>query len=200
MRVPKTSVVPPGGFHFIEKTPSGDKRIDGDSFENVARNLLMYRLANMRPPGNPVADVANFVCGQWPHFCTDPNPKEVTPTNAAAVPGGLGGRVAAWMADLLRLENSTADVTPEQALARAEVCSKCPANASYQNGCGACMDNIQRLSFVFRAGRTTPADNLLQGCAATGQHNPSGIWAKNLPPVSPDDAARMPSSCWRFKI
>jgi hypothetical protein len=192
-------VVPPGGFHFIETFEGREKRIDGDSFENVARNLLLFRLANQRPPGNPSADVSNFVCTRWPHYCTDTAPREVAPTNSMQTPGGLAGRIAAWMSDLLKLQNDTADISSAVAESRAEICAKCPVNVSYVSGCGACMDNIQRLSFVFRAGRTLPADPMLQGCAATGQHNPSAVWAKNLPQISPDDAAKMPSNCWRFK-
>jgi len=197
MLTPKTSVIPPGGFHYIEKTPSGERRIDGDSLDNLARNLLLFRLANQRAPGNPSQEVSEFICSRWPHFCNDNSPAEIKPSNSAALPGGLAGRIAAWMGDLLRLDNSE-QASEQEAQRRAEICIGCRANVSYQSGCGACMDNISRLSFVFKAGRSVPNEGLLQGCAASGQHNPSGVWAKNLPALSPNDASGMPSNCWRL--
>ena len=197
MLTPKTSVVPPGGCHFVETLAEGrEKRIEGNSFDDVARNLLLFRLTNGRAPGNPAGDVSNFICGQWPHFCNDSNPKTVTPTGSGGQ--NLATRVAAWMADLLREDNSTR-IDDKEAQRRADICSTCRANVAFASGCGACMDNIDRLSFIFRAGRTLPQDPLLQACAATGQHNPSGVWANNLPRFSVEEAATMPSNCWRLQ-
>jgi hypothetical protein len=196
MLTPKNSVIPPGGWHVMENTPAGEKRIDGANLEDLARQLLVFRLSNRLPPGSPMQEVSNYICSRYPHFCNDSAPREIVGTNSPA--GGLAGRVGAWLAEAVRLNNSAGEIFEQEAMRRAEICAKCPVNVSYQNGCGSCMTSIEQLSFVSRAGRNTPADALLMACAATGQHNQTAIWMKNLPAVSPAEGIGMPSSCWRL--
>jgi len=90
---PKENIVPPGGFHY--KDPAG-YTVEGHSYQSVADNLMRYRVDNKLPVGNPLKDVFDYVCNNWPHFCTAHNP---------VLHGGngkpsLASRVSMWLSNL----------------------------------------------------------------------------------------------------
>ena len=57
---PNEGVVPPGGFHFNETHGNASIRIDGSSYDDVAEQLLKYRLANKLELGRPKEEVLAF--------------------------------------------------------------------------------------------------------------------------------------------
>lgn len=192
--IPKTSVVPPGGFHFVDETGAVPVRIEGYDAEDVAAKTLKHRLAANLPPGNPLEEYRTWLCKTWPHFCVDTQPPEIGTT----LVGGehISKRVSAWMAMFFRGGYSRGLVPDREANRRAQICSQCPRNVRYnETGCGACLENIERLSFVYKANRQTEFDPLLAACQETAQHNASAIWAATLPPLPP--AVQLPVKCWR---
>jgi hypothetical protein len=193
--VPKTSVVPPGGFFFIDKSSGVDVRIEGTDEADVEQRLLKFRLDNGLPPGNPLAEYREWLCSTWPHFCTGAGP-ELAPTQAAGE--HISKRVATWMANFIRNYRSSDLVSPGEADRRAAICSRCPANVSYNlSGCGACHESVARLAFVYKANRQTQYDSELRACNFTSQHNGTAVWAATLPPA---DSAPLPDFCWRKNI
>lgn len=194
--VPKQSLVPPGGFHFVDSSSGQAVRIEGESTDDVASKVLKYRLANSLPVGNPLKEVNDYICGNWSHFCDDPeNLPRILPTlfNQGE---HISRRVASWMADFVRNYRGDPGVGQNEAERRAAICANCPQNIRYdETGCGACLDNIARLAFVFKANRQTGLDSELRGCKGTAQHNGCAVWAKTLPPVP--DGVILASNCWR---
>ncbi len=192
MLIPKTSVIPPGGFHFIDTSSGVPVRIEGDSADDVANKLLLFRTRNGLPPGNPLEEYRKWLCESWPHFCIDSSPP--------AVPSGSGvahisSRVATWMADFIRNYRGSDLVLQSEADRRAGICAECPRNVLYNaTGCGSCLESISRLSFIYRASRVTKYDDHLRACMTTAQHNGSAVWASKLPPADP---STLPSHCWR---
>lgn len=192
MLVPKTNVVPPGGFHFME----GSHRVEGHSYINVAENLMRYRVDNKLPIGNPVGEVLDFVCQHHPHFCHETNTSAAA---AATLP--LASRVAQWVAKLyavLRGQNvDTLFVDQKTADARASACSGCPHNQTWAGGCGTCARDTRRISYTFRGGRTAKSEKELYGCDLIGHDNATAVWLKELPLVAPDVYEKLPDFCWR---
>ncbi len=189
--VPNSSVIPPGGHHLIDHSTGVPVRIEGESPEDVAKKVLEFRLSNQKAPGNPLQEVIDFICGSWPHFCRETNPKA-----APAIVGKqhISTRVMTWMAVFLRQSEGDQGVHPSKAENRAIICSQCVKNVSYASGCGSCQDSIQRLSFVYKRDRTTSQDKVLGACDALSQHNASAVWANQLPAHTVTD---LPANCWR---
>lgn len=192
--LPKTSIVPPGGFHFVDETGAVPVRIEGYDAEDVAVKTLKHRLAAALPAGNPLEEYRSWLCSTWPHFCTDTSP----PERGSTIVSGehISKRTATWMGQFFRGGFTSKFVSDGEAARRAAICATCPKNIRYnETGCGACLESIERLSFVYRANRATPSDLLLYACNETGQHNGCAVWAVTLPALP--EAAQLPTHCWR---
>lgn len=191
MLVPKSNIVPPGGFHFME----GQQRIEGSSYVSVAENLMRYRVDNKLPIGNPIGEVLDFVCSRHPHFCHEAH----TPGSTTALP--LASRVAQWVARLYAtLRGQDVEkffVDQKTADARAAVCSSCPNNVTWAGGCGTCARDTRQISFTFRGGRSAVSESPLLGCSAIGHDNATAVWLKELPLVPPEIYEGLPQTCWR---
>lgn len=194
MKVPKDSLIPPGGYHF----EADGLRIDGSSYQDVAEKLLRYRLENSLPPGNPMAEVLNYICDTWPHFCSDSSP--ATPVHAKPAPS-LTARVTAWMAALYRTLRGTnianSYVTQAEADKRAATCLNCPFHVEWRRGCSSCIENTQRVGHTFRAGRQSAHESNLMSCSIIGHEAKTAVWVKTPPPLTAEEQASLPDHCWR---
>ncbi len=194
MKVPKDSLIPPGGYHFVAE----GLRIEGSSYQDVAEKLLRYRLENSLPPGNPMAEVLNYICDTWPHFCSDTSP--VTPVNTKPATS-LTSRVTSWMAALYRTLRGTniADSYVDQAEAdrRALVCINCPFHTEWRRGCSSCIEGTKRVGYTFRGGRQAANESKLMSCSIIGHEAQTAVWVKTPPPLTAEEQASLPSHCWR---
>ena len=191
---PKENVVPPGGFHYEDKEHR--YRIDGHSYQSVADAVLRYRIENKIPVGDPLKDVLDYVCRNWPHFCSAHNP----PVAGNASPS-LSSRVSVWMAALYRAARTLATtgnfVDDATANRRAATCEKCPFNKDWRTGCGSCLEATAQVGYTFRAGRKVGNEKRLGACEIIGQENATAVWVKGLPPVAPSEHQQLPAFCWR---
>ena len=198
--IPKESIIPPGGHHFIEKIDGQpDVRIEGANYREVAAALLRHRLANKVPPGDPLSEVYGFVCGQWPHFCDDVGP---VPAPRSTSQGHISGDILHWMNQLWKRQAGAPRslVQDPKARRRAEVCAQCPKNVEWTaGGCGSCISTAQQVGYVYRAGRTTGIDQNLLGCSIVRQDNHTAVWSDNLPDMTEAQKAALPDHCWRKK-
>lgn len=188
--VPKAASVPPGGWHFDDTSTGSLVRIEGESFNDVAERILKHRLANSVPPGNPAGELAQSICGPYPHFCDDNTPGSNPVIGDPR--GPMSRRVASWMASFFSQYGGAEAVSAQVAEERARVCRACPHNVDFnRGGCPSCLSSVQRLSFVWRRDRSTSRQEELKGCDITSQHNPTAVWAP-LPA-----AEGVPMECWR---
>lgn len=193
---PRTSVVPPGGYHFVDRSTGREVRIEGTSYDDVANQVLRFRLENGKDPGNPAAELIEYVCGTWPHFCSDDSPKP--PKITVPRTRHLSSRVAAWLAGFYAFAQADAGVSSSESQRRAEICAQCPQNREYrEGGCGSCIESVNRLFFVWRRDRAVPYESRLGACLVTNQLNAAAVLAKNLPPLSQEQLDRLPANCWR---
>jgi hypothetical protein len=191
-----TSLVPPGGHHFVDRSTGRDVRINGTSPDDVAEQVLRFRLGNQKPPGNPMQELVDYVCGTWPHFCHESNPPPVRPSNGGRT--HISIRVASWMAAFVRQAMGDLGVSRQVSEQRAIICSQCPKNTSFTtSGCGACQDSISRLAFVWKRDRSTSQDHALGACDITSQHNGCAVLAAKLPDLSEGEQEQLPANCWR---
>lgn len=195
MSIPKENIVPPGGFHYEDKVQRF--RVDGHSYQSVAEALLRYRLENKLPVGNPLKDVLDYVCTNWPHFCSPHNP----PIHGGNASPAISSRISVWLSSLYRaartLGGSENFVTQAEADRRAAICRSCPHNVEWRHGCTGCLQGISTLGFTFRAGRTAAEEKALKGCDVIGQENATAVWVRALPPASPSEYEALPKHCWR---
>lgn len=195
-RIPRSSVIPPNGFHFIDHSTGVEKRIEGSSYEDVADRVLKFRLANGKEPGNPAAELIDYVCGTWPHFCSDDSPRG--PKTVTSRARHLSTRVAGWLATFYSLARADAGVGGGESQRRAGICAQCPQNREYRDGgCGSCLESISRLFFVWRRDRPIPHEAKLGACGITSQLNAAAVMAKTLPPLTAEQIELLPGNCWR---
>jgi hypothetical protein len=196
---PKPSIVPPGGFHWIERHGGAEIRITGDSVQSVAANLEKYRLTNGIPLGNPVAEIANFICSQWPHFCNS-NSSSLNEGQRLGPAATLATRVAQWVTRLFNM-GANNFVKDKEAQRRAEICAGCEMNADFRaGGCGSCVQGTDRLAFTWLTRRELSDSKLwhsLKGCRATGAHLQASVFADKQPDPSPEEALQLSPQCWR---
>lgn len=197
--IPKDSVVPPGGHHFIQKTENGEVRIEGTSYRDLAAQVLRYRIANRMEPGDPLSEVHAFVCDRYPHFCSETGGPMPTPRTTK---GHISTRVLSWLNELWKRQAGKPKMLADDAKARrrAEVCAQCPRNVKWEEGgCAACIASAQQVGYVYRAGRKTGIETSLLACETLSQDNRTAVWSENLPDIHPDDRAKLPAHCWRIK-
>jgi hypothetical protein len=193
-RIPLTSVIPPGGHHFIDRSGGEPFRIDGDNLDDVAKKVLKHRLDNGRPPGDPMSELIDYVCGTWPHFCreTEPAALETPPQRRAP----LATRCASWIARFYAAARADAGVSRPETERRANICASCPQN-TVLSGCGSCIENIERVFFIWRRDRALPRERELHACHLIGQHNGAAALAAELPSIDDETRERLPANCWR---
>lgn len=193
--VPRNSPVPPGGYHFIDKSGGVEVRIDGGDYADVAAKVLMHRLKNSRPPGNPLEELHTHVCTSWPWLCDDTEPRP--PQHNADFRPSLALRTSDWMGRFTTLLGKDDGTSQETADKRAATCASCPRNQNYRGGCSSCVQSIDQNSFMYRRGRTTPSDSQLGSCDALDLHCATAVWSTRLPELSDEQKQKVPDNCWR---
>lgn len=187
-------MIPPGGWHFVDKSTGVDVRIEGDSFQSVATALLRFRVDNRKDPGNPGKELSDYICGNWPHFCSN-HAGSVKPTSFGTP---LSNRVSGWIGQFFTTSRNDAGVAKEEAERRAAVCASCPQNKDFtKGGCGPCIDGIRRLAFVWLRNRKTAHDEKLGACNILNHPNTVAVQANTLPEVTPAQREKLPDNCWR---
>jgi len=190
--VPRPHVIPPGGYHYLQ----GGHRIEGSSYENLAENVLRYRLDNKLPVGNPHSDVLDFVCSRHPHFCMKPRQIVI---GDGRLP--LTSRVTQWISHMYQtLRGSKLDamfVGQAVADSRSLVCSACPKNVAWSaGGCGTCHENTKHVAFTFRGGRKAARQDLLRACSVAGHENATAVWLSVFPTLTNEQRQTVPDKCW----
>ena len=189
--VPIDGIIPPGGYHFVDRSGGTENRITGSGYANVAENLLSFRLKNGYPMGNPLQEVYDYVCSNWRHVCTDTNP-EPAPIDPRA---SLASRVSDWVGRFVTLTGPDAGAEETVAKQRADVCRGCPKNQNYRGGCTPCVASIEQQSFIYRRNRDVPGGDTLGACTVLNEHTRTSVWSTKLKPIPA--GADVPDTCWR---
>lgn len=198
MLFPKSSIVPPGGFHYVERHAGTEIKLQAESVDTLAAVIEKYRLNNGFPLGNPRQDVVNYICSNWPHFCTEQDQGSFIEGRPPGPQAALAIRAAAWVT---RLWNIGANnfVKQDEAERRAAICLKCPMNQDFRaGGCSSCVQGTDRLAYVWLAGRKIKDGPAYKACRATGAHLQAAVFANQSPDMSGEEMSRLDSACWRL--
>lgn len=198
-----TSVVPPGGWHYLQKLASGGQahKIIGFSFEQLLENILDFRRRHLELCGAENAnieavraDVKAYYCAHFRQNCADSHPAPQTAR-------GLGisrrdqarpiDRAGNWLAQIA----STRPEFIDSGLAthRAQICAACQMNIRWATPCAPCNETVQVRLQNFLGNLRTPLDSHLHMCRIYGHVNAAAVWLAN-----PQSNALFPppAHCW----
>ena len=206
-----TSVIPPGGWHYVQKLSSGQShKIIGYSFEQLLDNILDFRRGHIELCGAESAyieavraDLKAYLCAHFRQNCADSPVMPQTGTgivNSASSYNRPIDRAANWLAQI-EAANWIAQIAgarPEfidigVAGARAQICAQCPQNVRWQTACAPCNETVEIRLQNFKGNLRTPFDNRLHMCRIFGHVNAAAVWLKDTQttPISPQ-----PAHCW----
>ena len=149
----KDTIVPPGGWHFIQPLSGGRSlKVKAASFESLVTNVLTTRLENDITPGDARQEVEDYICGLSKGQCSAvPKPRSSAPaTPTAEKPPGMAERwvdvILAWANKTTRNRTGMGGVTSlAVAEERAAQCATCPLNKRWQNACPQCVVKTQQV-------------------------------------------------------
>lgn len=186
---------PPGGPHY-DVAPG--VRLTAATFEDLYTRIGEYRARHGVEAGDPRADVDNYVCGRWPHFC---QPEK---TEKAGTPYmKISTRVGEWASKLIQKMPAGGFelVDTREAARRAEICRNCPFQESWRVHCTPCNASTDALLSTVRRMKKTGIDKSLQGCGICGIDNPTSVWlGEDVLRPTDDLRAKLPQNCWIKKI
>lgn len=198
-----TSVVPPGGWHYLQKLSTGQThKVIGFSFEQLLENILDFRRRNMELCGAESAyieavraDLKAYFCAHFRQNCAD---SPILPQTQVGI--GIATR-ADYQQPIDRAGNwlaQTALKRPEfvdsgLANSRAQICVGCTHNVRWQTPCAPCNETIEVRLQQFKGSLRTSLDNRLHMCRIFGHPNSAAVWLKDTfsSPIDPP-----PAFCW----
>lgn len=193
--IPNPNVFPPDGYQFIDA--DGVKHV-GTNWPTLATAVREYRIRNGKPVGNVVAEINEQVCDKYPQICREAKTVFVhkQPPAAESVSTKLSSAVHRWFYLVLRAvgENPIGLVSAEEAQRRAEICMKCPRQASWTGNCGQCAGAAFRLAVSIRQGKDVKNADQLMGCSVLGEDTRTSAWLPRLKPATDEN---LPAKCWR---
>lgn len=197
-----TSVVPPGGWHYIQKLATGQThKVIGFSFEQLLENILDFRRRHIELCGAENAyieavraDLKAYFCAHFRQNCAD---SPILPQTQMGI--GISrsdyarpiDRAANWLAQTALQRPDLVDhgIAGE----RAQICAQCPSNIRWQTPCAPCNETVEVRLQNFKGNMRTAVDNRLFVCRIYGHPNSAAVWLKKPPssPISPP-----PAHCW----
>lgn len=199
-----TSVVPPGGWHYIQKLSTGQEhKVIGFSFEQLLENILDFRRRHIELCGaenayidRVRADLKAYFCAHFRQNCAD---SPILPQTQVGI--GLTNSMTGYNRPIDRAANWLAQTALQRpdfvdygiAGHRAEICAQCPQNIRWQTPCAPCNETVEVRLQNFKGNLRTTLDNRLFMCRVFGHVNAAAIWLKdtistpNFPP---------PAHCW----
>lgn len=199
-----TSVVPPGGWHYLQKLSSGQNhKIIGYSFEELINNILDFRRRHIELCGAQSAyleivraDLKAYYCAHFRQNCAD---ARVAPPAHIGIPVRADydrpiDRAGNWLSQVARARPEFVDIG--LAGHRAQVCASCQFNIRWETPCAPCNETIQVRLQNFLGNMRTPLDRQLHMCRVFGHVNQAAIWltdtqSKALHPP--------PAHCWKVQ-
>jgi hypothetical protein len=159
--------------------------------DKLVQAVAAFRAAQGIAPGDPVADVANYI-------------KKVSPLNDKWKGRQIGQprvrQVSPIIHDLRQWVDTTACRKPRfvsgvEANERALVCLACPQNIRWEvTGCESCNTEVERRSYLLRQSKEAQGEDALKACRLHKCHLPAAVHIDrdHLPQRHPE----APEACW----
>jgi hypothetical protein len=198
-----TSVIPPGGWHYVQKLSSGQShKIIGYSFEQLLENILEFRRQHIELCGAENAyieavraDLKSYLCANFRQNCADSPSLPQTGSGIGIIDRSNYqrpiDRAGNWIAQIAQARPEFVDIGI--AGHRAQICAQCPQNVRWQTSCAPCNETVEVRLQNFKGSLHTPFDNRLFMCRVFGHVNAAAVWLQDTQttPISPQ-----PAHCW----
>lgn len=184
------NIPPPNGFKFLNDDGT---TITGNSWEQLERNVLVYRRQINGKTDGIWDEILNQVCSNSPGFCKDSSGKQI---EEARVRENAKARLLKWLSDLSAKSKSQKPpkVCDNTARIRSKTCMACPKRQTAELGCASCASSANKLREVILDGKRSVSAGL-GACQITGED--LGVSIHLLQDPLPPDG--LPEFCWRRK-
>jgi hypothetical protein len=180
---------PDGGWHFIDA--NGVKHT-GNSFSILVKTVTTYRMRAGQPAGDPPQEITVQLCGRNSGFCKDSHPAHIPTTDPMADSLLLKvQKFISWLVNEKRLGHVQL-IDRNVALARANICARCPRQRDIPTTCGSCKTNIVNGRRAVLGGKD-PVHAGIQICSALEED--VALVVHLAVPQRHD--ANLPAECWR---
>jgi hypothetical protein len=189
MRLWNQSLYPSGGFVLTDAEGITHR---GSNVTTLATEIAEYRLRRGLPPGNPIAEVHEYLCARFPQRCLDEDPPS-TEVLARTQANTLMANVAIWLRETWRrlsFRQVKWVANDEVVRTRVETCQACPFHQSVGQDCPVCEESRNQISFQLRAGRDR-ISHVLRTCTRYERDARVDV----LMEETPDPQA--PVNCWK---
>ena len=191
------SLIMPGGWHKPEKD-----RLDRDmpepirahTYKQLIEAVTKFRADNVIPIGDVQADVDTYICTNFPRMC-----HQLSGVTRIGIKQSISPMRTLTDKMIQTMDQQIQDHSPEnlelkqEAQRRADICASCKFNTRWNSNCGSCVEAVNRMSGILRAGNFTSKDRTLRACQILKHENRSAVWLR-LDKIgqSPD----LPGYCW----
>lgn len=162
----------PHGGSYDVADPLTRKTISGTTFEMLLNNGVAARQANSLPIGAEYEDeIEAQVCKHYPEECGYARPG--VPRTASL---NLWDVVRGSQVMIAHKSHGSQLVDEATAIARAEVCSRCPLNVEYSLPCNRCIDALKNVVSAITGNHHTPFDSQLKTCGVCSCYTAAHVW------------------------
>lgn len=184
-----TSVVPPGGWYYIQDIGDGQVLKIGPDKSDSELLLSVQRIrAQMGIPNESCADdIAQQIKARSPRNDSGRIGRAVQKTPQIT-------RISEWQSGLA--VGRVVTVPAHKVCERASICAKCPQNIFWKtSACAPCNERVMQESIKMRRQANFNFDPILQSCRKTGEHLPLAVFLDRTEhPVESKEG--LPENCW----
>ncbi len=185
------AIVPPGGWHYMQD----GVRIPperADSFDDLLKKVLQFRINNRIPVGDVFNDVQSFVC-KFPNQCHGTFNGVIHNDPPQGNKPRFIDRLIQW-ADELRTKGVNVD-DGQKRQDRINVCKGCPRAKSWDGLCPACSSHLHEVLTLIKKGRLT---DITLGCEVYGFDCDTAAMVHRS--ILPNDTTTPPDNCWMRQV
>jgi hypothetical protein len=181
------NLYPDGGWWF--KDAEGTKH-KANSFQNLVKLVVEYRNRRAQPAGDVTQEIVVQLCGRNGGFCKNshlaPIPESPNSNMLAKIMNFMG-----WLIQEKRLGHVRL-IDRNVAMARANICAKCPRQRSLPTTCGSCKASVATSRRAILDGQD-PVHAGIQVCSALQEDVATTVHL--AVPQRHDET--LPAECWR---
>ena len=191
------SMVMPGGWHKPEKDRLGrdmPEPIRAPTYQGLIDAVIKFRADNVIPIGDVRAEVDQYICTTFPRMCHQfEGVARIEIQHSVSPIRTLTDDMIQTMDRQLQ-DHSTEELELKQeAQRRADICAGCRYNVRWNSNCGSCVEAVNRMSAILRAGNAVVHERELRACQILRHENRSAVWLRmEKIGKSPD----LPGYCW----
>jgi hypothetical protein len=185
-------MVPPNGWHYQQPYQGVLRKIEGSGYTDLIDQITKYRIDHGITLGNPENDYEAWLCSNYPANCNRSTQEAPAETKK---PRTFRERVTSWAANRYARAGTVNLVSQEVANQRAEICSTCPYNQAWREGCPPCIEATDRTLLLIRQNKKP--ERAVLGCAIAGHDNSAACFMPE--PLLRHRKAytdQLPGFCW----